>query len=652
MKYLKNLGFQAKLQIFIFALLVILFTISGVAIFYAQKNRVLKSANENVKLFLNDLDDILKISAKHYSLFELNGELYKQLKPIIASKKYFEEGQVYLIQSDGNYLIHSSREGKTGLNENANEIMLKSFLNEGSFEYYDENNDLNFQHYKYFAPFKVYVVITYSQKVLIEPISKNKNMLIIMVIILVAISSALLYMILAPLTKVLKNLNTKLLTLSTGQLVENIEVKTEDDIGKITRSINKLINGLRQTAEFSVQIGEGNLDSDYQPLSNNDVLGNSMLQMRENLRLAAEEQRKRKKEDEERNWVTQGLAKFGDILRTNYSNTNELGEMVIQNMVKYLNANQGGLFQMNDDNESDKYLDLIAAFAYDRKKHLSKKILLGEGLIGACAIEKKSIYMTQVPQGYISITSGLGDASPDCLLIVPLKLEDKIFGVIEIASFRKFEKYEIGFVEKVAESIASTISAVKINARTSALLQQSRQQGEEMAAQEEEMRQNMEELQATQEESARREFELMNLINSLDKHFMRGEFSPEGSLTTANDLFLNSFGYSISGLTDKNIVSFISGENGENFADIWKSVCKGKDFQGMLSGTSKSEEKIWLLMSFTPLYDRDGELSKIISFAKNISFLKEDEVKLREQLKQFEELKNDWQKLLKENRKK
>jgi transcriptional regulator with PAS, ATPase and Fis domain len=89
------------------------------------------------------------------------------------------------------------------------------------------------------------------------------------------------------------------------------------------------------------------------------------------------------------------------------------------------------------------------------------------------------------------------------LILIPLKLEDAVFGVIELASFNKFKSYEIEFLEGIAENIASSLHTVKVNEHTNALLEQSQQQAEELAAQEEEMRQNIEELQATQEDMAR-----------------------------------------------------------------------------------------------------------------------------------------------------
>lgn len=107
--------------------------------------------------------------------------------------------------------------------------------------------------------------------------------------------------------------------------------------------------------------------------------------------------------------------------------------------------------------------------------------------------------MTDIPNNYLNVTSGLGEANPRALLIVPLKINDEIYGVIELASFNPFEPFQIEFIENLAEVLPSTIATVKINIQTAKLLRETRIQAEKMLQQEEELRQNLEEMQATQE---------------------------------------------------------------------------------------------------------------------------------------------------------
>ncbi len=308
-----------------------------------------------------------------------------------------------------------------------------------------------------------------------------------------------------------------LLSMSKGVLPKDKLPEGSDEVGQMSKALNLLVKGLTNIFNFSLEIGKGNFNSEFTPLSDEDVLGHSLIEMRDELRKAAEEEKKRKEEDDQRNWASQGLAKFSDILRKSNNDLEEFSYEIISQLVKYTNTNQGGMYIINDSDKNNIIIEMKACFAFDRRKYLQKEIHVGEGLVGRCYQEKEKIYLTEIPNDYIKITSGLGDENPRALLIVPLIYNDVIYGLIELASFKEFPSYVIEFIERVGESIAATISSIKANIQTTYLLEQSQQQAEEMAAQEEEMRQNMEELRATQEQSARREEELNREVQELRK---------------------------------------------------------------------------------------------------------------------------------------
>lgn len=336
---------------------------------------------------------------------------------------------------------------------------------------------------------------------------------VVLVLISIVIALFLAQMVIKPIKKI-KNI---LIMMGDG-IMPNKQIKeSNDEIGEMSEALNALIRGLKETTDFSIEIGKRNFESPFVPLSEEDDLGNALLEMRTNLKHATEEETRRKKEDDQRNWASQGIAKFSDILRQNNDNIEKLTYDVISNLVKYCDANQGGLFIVNDDDKNDQFIEMSSAYAFNRKKFLEKRIEKGVGLIGRAVQESETIYITDIPDNYITISSGLGDDNPKSIVIVPLVVNDNVYGVIEMASFREFEKYQIEFVEKIGENIASTLSSVKVNIRTTELLETTKQQAEEMRAQEEEMRQNMEELQATQEESSRREAELEKQVEEYER---------------------------------------------------------------------------------------------------------------------------------------
>lgn len=277
-----------------------------------------------------------------------------------------------------------------------------------------------------------------------------------------------------------------------------------------------LLVNLKKASDFIKAVEAGNYNIQWDGMNetnreaNHESIAGELIQMRDHMKQV-------KQQDELRIWATEGLSKFGEIIRKNQDNFEKLSESLVSNVVKYVEAKVGGLFILEEDERGEKYLQLKASYAYDRKKFIEKRIEIGEGLVGQSYVEGLTIHLTEVPDKYVSITSGLGDSNPDSLLIVPLKVNDRIEGVLELASLRKFQPHEIEFIERLAELLASSIVTVRTGEKTTILLQTSQEQSEEMRAQEEEMRQNMEELEATQEQMNRTLAEMGALKESLEK---------------------------------------------------------------------------------------------------------------------------------------
>lgn len=408
-----------------------------------------------------------------------------------------------------------------------------------------------------------------------------------------------------------------------GKIVSNIDIKasTYDEISQMVEALSASLAGVNSKTSFAREIGAGNLNVNLSLLSDEDQLGKSLIEMRDNLRRAHDEEEKRKIEEEKKRWTNEGMAKFGDILRQNNNNLNLLGQELIKNLVWYLNAQVGGLFVLNENKETgDKTFDLVAMFAYDRNRIMQRSYHFAEGLIGACVAERDVIILKEVPQDYIEITSGLGGINPNFIIVVPLIFEEEVMGVIEIASLQELKEHEVLFLKDIARSIASTLHTVKVNTLTAELLMKSKEQAEMMAAQEEEMRQNMEELLATQEEAARKTLELEGLVNALNAAAFVMEYDTKGYVININDSYLKFLGANrddIIGLHHAEIL-ILSETEKASYDKLWSDILKGNIRKHKTRIRVHGQEHL-LLETYTPIFDHSGQLLKILKIATDIT---------------------------------
>ncbi|MEL7004260.1 MAG: GAF domain-containing protein [Bacteroidota bacterium] len=280
--------------------------------------------------------------------------------------------------------------------------------------------------------------------------------------------------------------------------------------------ISRIIDNLRKATDFIKNITNGNLDVHWENEAeiekneqNQETLVGELISMRNQMKNMREQ-------EGIRYWIADGISKFSELVRDNQDDLTELTRNLISEIVKYTDSNQGGLFLLNEENPDDKYLEQASTYAYERQKFLNKRLEIGEGIIGQIYLEGETTRLKEIPKNYLNITSGLGHSLPTNLIIVPIKLNEGVEGIMELASFNEYEDHKVELLEKVGEIIASAIINTKTSAQTKNLLQLSRENEEEMKSQEEEMRQNMEELQATQEQEQRTRTELEARIRELE----------------------------------------------------------------------------------------------------------------------------------------
>lgn len=437
------------------------------------------------------------------------------LKDKFYSKSFWDSGYPYALTGEGQMLIHPEFEDEDVSQEAAVQNILgqKDGVVRDRWGSLGEAEDM-IHVFTYYPFFNMILGITVPEAELIDaPLARLRMIVFGGFVLALGLSILILYFYIHRQIQPLLIVNDRLKKVARRVALEPFTIQRSDEIGEINQSLNQLVHGTNEVSDFAGAIGRGDFSTDFKPLGEEDVLGNSLLQMRDNLQKVAVE-------DKRRAWSNEGFAKFMNLMRNHQTEIKGMTQTLIPELVRYLDANQGGVFIYQETSEHEGYLELSAMYAWNKIKTVEQRIYVqedyAEGLIGQAYLEKQPIYLTEVPNDFIRITSGLGEANPTSILIQPLIYNEKVFGVLEIASFRSYEDFELDFVSRLSESIASSIASLTINEQTMRLLEETKQQTEEISTKEEELRQNMEEMQATNEEMRRKEAEYQARIAELE----------------------------------------------------------------------------------------------------------------------------------------
>ncbi|MDX2195424.1 MAG: PAS domain S-box protein [Cytophagales bacterium] len=347
-------------------------------------------------------------------------------------------------------------------------------------------------------------------------------------------------------------------------------------------------------------------------------------------------------------WLVAGKSKFAQLLQTHsQSHIHEISTLVISQLVKYISANQGGIYIIEDSDPGDVHITLTGCYAYDRVKHLEKRIELKEGLVGQCILEKDKIYLTDIPPNYVHITSGLGHATPNCVLIVPLMTNNVAYGAIEIASFDIIDENKVELISAVAESFAINLHTIKSATKMSSLLQISEDINIALKEKENTLMQNEEELRAAQEALQQKLREITaetnlnhSMLDAINKSNACVHLDLNGNILDVNEMFAQVIGYKKDELIGKNEKIFLphDEQDSEKHNMLWQSLKMGQFNSGEFRKIDKNGKEIWMQINYNPLFDLNNKPYKILMFANFTTEKKETENEYKNKLNAINEI--------------
>lgn len=256
----------------------------------------------------------------------------------------------------------------------------------------------------------------------------------------------------------LSHLKEQVKLISMDEPVKRGRVPMVFEFREVEEAMQRHLNRLKEVAQIANELSEGNTENEFETTGGQDELGRAILQLKKSIIHSKKDEKERRRLDEQQNWASHGLARFGELLRDFEQQKEESSNAFIRELVKYTGFEIGGLFLAGKSSGGEPVLQLTGAYAFDREKQVQKSFGPGEGLAGRCALEKQTILITDVPPDYIRIRSGMGEERPSTILLVPIMYDEVVLGVIELASFGEIEDYKINFLESLGRSAAPVLS--------------------------------------------------------------------------------------------------------------------------------------------------------------------------------------------------
>lgn len=306
------------------------------------------------------------------------------------------------------------------------------------------------------------VSVTHEQE------TRKKNLLVLFLLITAILIVLFKIIILKTIGDQLSVLRRAAQKMAQGITGINLPRFPRDEMGSLARSFIQIDRNNKKIAFAATQIGKNIFDTPFELRGNYDELGTAILEMRDSLQTLSIN-------NENEIWIQTGLSTINNVLMSDKP-LNQLCSSVLSKMISYLNADIGTLYLMN----RSEFLELQCTHATVNKEQIPKMLALGETRLGEAATGKKPVFLSHIPEEYLSISSSIGKAQPAHLLLLPLVQNNELEGVMEIASFSPFHTISERFVTQVSENIATTLNSIKSRLRLQELLEEVQAQSEEL----------------------------------------------------------------------------------------------------------------------------------------------------------------------------
>ncbi len=406
------------------------------------------------------------------------------------------------------------------------------------------------------------------------------------------------------------------------------------ELRKLDNILQKFHKTFVKIRDLNREIESYRYDDVLDTLPQSNKFQQSYNNMLDTLRKIAQSENDRKTKEETENWISQGIAAINEAMRIGSNKVDVLAENILMTLVRYTKAILGGLYIYSKEADGE-YLTLNAAVSMNQKKAVKIKIQKGVGLVGTCAVEKMPIFLNKLPDDYINVFSGLGKSKPRTLAILPMLYDNELIAIIEIAFISELKPHEMELLNVISPTIASSLVTVRINEQTEQLMKQFRSQADTLAQNEKQMTENIEKLKEEQNRSQQRELEMKGIIGALNNTLLTLEFTTTGVLLDANDRFLKIMHFDRAELQGVNIMD-VNPQAAKELEQMLTQVTDGKYVEKETMRTAKNGDVKWLWATYTPYYDINGNIEKILYLAMDITEYKKKEAQLQENIKDYD----------------